>query len=63
MGIADLLAFSIDLLRALWHEMRSRYYALALRHCGDTHPDAWLLTRRMLHSRSHVNDFFSRYTD
>ena len=49
--------FVVDLIRAAYHMVREAYYALALRHVGDHHPDAFLITRRMLNSRLVVDDF------
>jgi hypothetical protein len=57
------VAFCRDLVLALWHGAREAYYALALKTIGHSHPDSWIVTRRMLLSRSKVNDFLNRYTN
>jgi hypothetical protein len=62
-SIARHCKFCVELPVALWHWLRERYYASALNHCGNAHPDSWLLTRRMIQSRLRVNDFIRKYTD
>lgn len=60
MSILRHIQFCGELVSAVFHAGREKYYALALRHIAPDHPDAWLLTRRMLASRLRVNDFLSR---
>jgi hypothetical protein len=52
--------FCGDLMRALYHALRERYYRAALNHVGLAHPDAWLISRRLHQSQSIVNDFMRR---
>lgn len=53
----EFAVFTRDLLRALWHLAREKYYVVALNHVGPAHPDAWLISRRLTISRAIVNDF------
>ena len=56
----SLIRFMGDMIAAVRHSIRERYYLIALNHCGHAHPDSWLLTRRALQSRMRVNDFLNR---
>jgi uncharacterized protein with von Willebrand factor type A (vWA) domain len=63
MSVLRHIQFCGDLVRALANEMRFRYYRAAYRHCGETHPDAWLIARRMTHAQLAVTDFLRKYTN
>lgn len=47
----------------LWHSARERYYRIAHDHSvRHGHPDSTMLCRRMLQSRTKVNDFLREWT-
>jgi hypothetical protein len=54
------IRFCGELVRAAYHLIREQYYGIALRYCGETHKDAWLIARRQLQSKMIVNDFLRR---
>ena len=62
MGILRFAKFLPDFVMATGHFVREHYYLIALRHIGPNHPESWLVTNRMLASRSRVNDFLTRWT-
>jgi hypothetical protein len=52
----------VDLVRALIAECRFRYYRVAYLHCGESHPDSWLIARRMVRAQLEVADIVRKYT-
>lgn len=53
--------FVRELLGAIFAEIQYRYYRAAYRHCGDAHPDSWLIARRMTMAQLRVTDFLRRH--
>jgi hypothetical protein len=56
------LKFCGDLIQACYWLAVEAYYALAAKTIHQSHPDSWLITRRLLDARSRVNDFISKVT-
>jgi hypothetical protein len=50
-----------DLARALIAELRFRYYRLAYRTVGESHPDSALIARRMTLAQLEVSDILRKY--
>ena len=61
MSILNFLRFLRDMGGALYWEAAYRYWSIAYRHCGESHPDAWLISRRMMMARLASNDLVRKH--
>lgn len=62
MSVLNHARFCRELVLALIAELRFRYYRMAYYHCGESHPDASLIQRRMILAQLEVTDFLRKYT-
>lgn len=62
MSVLAFCRFLAGIPAVLFHEIRARYYGIAHEHSiRNWHPDATMLCRRMLDSRTRVNDFLREW--